>query len=336
MEDLFEIEKIINIQGSPSNPVYSFYNTYITAERVYVPDSLGHIINIYNSDGRFISTLGTCEGSQRGAFKMPYSLLVDKDGFLYVNDRGNNRIQIFDPSLSFYKEILINSKNPIESIMLTNKSNVIVVAVAPTFPCERKARCLMREYDNKGDFIKSFGFFNQYFITYSWATAIDEKDNIYICNVFERTIYIYDSSRDLLKRINLSSPTFLALKTKVSRRPKTLSDYISKSKAFSQEVHTRIARLYVKDDSIFVLHILSGGKIKSPEYFLDIFDLKGNLLFYGIKIPGEITCLSDKFYYIENTTESEYGSAKITGLSLKANFRSNQTTEIVGVIYSAS
>jgi hypothetical protein len=321
LENLFEINEIINLRGSFSNPIYSFYNAYITPNKIYLPDSFGHVINIYEKDGKFLFRLGTDKGNEQGAFQMPYGVIIDKDGFIYVNDRGNKRIQIFDPSLNFFKEIIIHAKSPIETLMLTKDSNIIVVAVAPTFAYSKKQRCLMQELDSKGNVLKIFGFFNQYFISYSWATAIDEKDQVYVCNIFERTIYIYASSREFLRKVKLSSPSFIALKTKVSRRAKTLSDYIEKSRAFSQELHTTIIRLYVKDERIFVLHKLTGGKIQTPEFLLDIFDLEGKLLYYGIKIPGEIFCFTDKFYFIENVEKTEYGSAKITGIKLKRNIQ---------------
>jgi sugar lactone lactonase YvrE len=50
----------------------------------------------FNRDGRFIRQWGG-HGSGPGQFEMPHALAMDSKGRLFVGDRGNNRIQIFDP-----------------------------------------------------------------------------------------------------------------------------------------------------------------------------------------------------------------------------------------------
>ena len=34
-------------------------------------------------------------GSNEGDFNLPYGVCVDKDGFVYVCDYANNRVQVF-------------------------------------------------------------------------------------------------------------------------------------------------------------------------------------------------------------------------------------------------
>jgi DNA-binding beta-propeller fold protein YncE len=47
------------------------------------------------SDGTFIKAWGTT-GSENGEFRDPHALAMDSQGRLFVGDRGNSRIQIFD------------------------------------------------------------------------------------------------------------------------------------------------------------------------------------------------------------------------------------------------
>jgi sugar lactone lactonase YvrE len=47
------------------------------------------------SDGRFLKEWGTT-GSENGEFRDPHALAMDSQGRLFVADRGNSRIQIFD------------------------------------------------------------------------------------------------------------------------------------------------------------------------------------------------------------------------------------------------
>ena len=52
-------------------------------------------ISIFSSDGTFIKSFGEW-GFGDGQFRSPHSLAMDSQGRLFVADRGNNRIQIFD------------------------------------------------------------------------------------------------------------------------------------------------------------------------------------------------------------------------------------------------
>jgi DNA-binding beta-propeller fold protein YncE len=52
-------------------------------------------ISIFSADGTFIKSFGEW-GFADGQFRSPHSLAMDSQGRLFVADRGNNRIQIFD------------------------------------------------------------------------------------------------------------------------------------------------------------------------------------------------------------------------------------------------
>jgi sugar lactone lactonase YvrE len=66
---------------------------------VFVADGHGGNTNArivkFSKDGTFIKTWGT-KGSGPGEFDAPHSLAMDSSGRLFVADRGNSRIQIFD------------------------------------------------------------------------------------------------------------------------------------------------------------------------------------------------------------------------------------------------
>jgi DNA-binding beta-propeller fold protein YncE len=63
--------------------------------KVYVCDSLNHRIQVFASDGRFLYSFGG-SGREPGHFLGPSSLAIDLEKhIMYVADRGNNRIQIF-------------------------------------------------------------------------------------------------------------------------------------------------------------------------------------------------------------------------------------------------
>ncbi len=63
------------------------------------PGSNARIVK-FSADGKFIKAWGK-QGSEPGEFNNPHSLAMDSKGRLYVADRGNNRVQIFDQDGNF-------------------------------------------------------------------------------------------------------------------------------------------------------------------------------------------------------------------------------------------
>lgn len=63
---------------------------------IYVSDGYGNArVHKYTPDGRLIRSWGE-PGSDPGQFNIVHNIATDADGFVYVADRENHRIQIFD------------------------------------------------------------------------------------------------------------------------------------------------------------------------------------------------------------------------------------------------
>ena len=58
-------------------------------------------VHRFAADGQFIASWGRPGGDGPGAFYSPHCLWVAEDGLVYVCDRNNNRIQVFDPEGEF-------------------------------------------------------------------------------------------------------------------------------------------------------------------------------------------------------------------------------------------
>jgi DNA-binding beta-propeller fold protein YncE len=64
---------------------------------IYVADGYGNSrIVKFDREGKFLRAWGRY-GSGHGEFDLPHSLVVDREGRVYVGDRENQRIQVFDP-----------------------------------------------------------------------------------------------------------------------------------------------------------------------------------------------------------------------------------------------
>ena len=68
----------------------------------------------YDKNGRWVKSWGT-PGSGQGQFNTPHSIAADAKGNIYVADRGNRRIQVFDPDGNFEREIKIDAPVPADA-----------------------------------------------------------------------------------------------------------------------------------------------------------------------------------------------------------------------------
>jgi hypothetical protein len=95
---------------------------------IFVADGHGGNTNArivkFSSDGKFINSWGA-KGSAPGEFDVPHTLAMDSRGRLFVGDRQNNRIQIFDQDGNFLDQWFQFSR---PSGVYVDKHDVIYVA----------------------------------------------------------------------------------------------------------------------------------------------------------------------------------------------------------------
>jgi DNA-binding beta-propeller fold protein YncE len=93
---------------------------------VFVSDGYGNRrVHMYSSDGRLLLSWGT-QGDQPGQFALPHSVRIDKYGNVWVCDRENNRIQIFDANGNYLKE-WNNLKRP-DTLFFDSEADVVYIA----------------------------------------------------------------------------------------------------------------------------------------------------------------------------------------------------------------
>jgi DNA-binding beta-propeller fold protein YncE len=98
--------KVLMTLGKPNTPgsgpdQFNAPSAVVTAPNgdIFVADGHGGNTNArivkFTKDGKFIKTWGT-KGSGPGELDIPHAIAMDSQGRLFVGDRQNNRIQIFD------------------------------------------------------------------------------------------------------------------------------------------------------------------------------------------------------------------------------------------------
>jgi DNA-binding beta-propeller fold protein YncE len=78
---------------------------------LYISDGYGNSrVHKYSPDGRLLFSWGTA-GTDPGEFNIVHNIATDKDGWVYVADRENHRVQIFD-SNGRYETQWVNMHRP--------------------------------------------------------------------------------------------------------------------------------------------------------------------------------------------------------------------------------
>ena len=65
----------------------------------------------FDKHGNFLKDWGSY-GTEVGQFRLPHAMLLDREGSVYVADRSNRRIQVFDSEGNFQRTILLNVSHP--------------------------------------------------------------------------------------------------------------------------------------------------------------------------------------------------------------------------------
>ncbi len=72
-----------------------------TAGNIFVSDGYGDSrVAKYDKNGRFLKTAGT-RGNQPGQLNLPHTMATDAQGNVYIGDRSNARVQVWDNDLNF-------------------------------------------------------------------------------------------------------------------------------------------------------------------------------------------------------------------------------------------
>ena len=66
----------------------------VAGQYVYVTDEGLHNVSVFTTEGAYVTSFGH-HGSGEGCFISPCGVCVDRDGFVYVADYGNDRVQVF-------------------------------------------------------------------------------------------------------------------------------------------------------------------------------------------------------------------------------------------------
>jgi len=150
------------------------------AGNIFVADGLGNArVAKFTKDGVFVKSWGS-RGTGEGQFSTPHGIQVDADGNVYVSDRGNKRIQVFDNDGNF-KRAITNVGDP-EAICITAGAHPVLYAsnTNPYNDLDNGGEITKLELD--GRVLGHFGRAGKQLKEFGTATAIDcrNADTLYV------------------------------------------------------------------------------------------------------------------------------------------------------------
>src|SRR5689334_7195409 len=89
--------------------------TWDTEGNIFISDGyINSRVAKLDKNGDWVKQWGE-RGNKQGEFNTPHSIAADAKGNIYVADRGNRRIQVFDPEGTFQREIKIDVPIPADA-----------------------------------------------------------------------------------------------------------------------------------------------------------------------------------------------------------------------------
>ncbi len=156
----------IGIPGKPApymsgEPFHRCTHTALSPSGdIYVSDGYGNArIHQYSPDGRMLKSWGEA-GTGPGEFNVPHNLCCDPDGWIYVADRENHRVQVFDGEGNYETE-WHNLHRPCGMVMETKRNPLCYIGeIGPTLPINRDIPNLgprISIVDHEGNLVSRFG-----------------------------------------------------------------------------------------------------------------------------------------------------------------------------------
>ena len=165
----------------------------IHGDNLYVSDREAHSIFHFKTDTNFslVAKVGT-KGSRVGEFNHPHNLAVSNNGDVYVADYNNNRVQIFNSSLLYLRNLTQQRIEYPCDIKLTADEVYVLCYVNPCLHVYSHAGEKLRSLLSSG--LQKQVYFPDFF-------CLDSAGNIIISDFFSHRIRTFTKEGNLITTV---------------------------------------------------------------------------------------------------------------------------------------
>jgi peptidylamidoglycolate lyase len=156
----------------------------------YVSDGYGNSrIVKFSAKGEYLFEWGK-KGDRESEFKIPHGISLDSNGNVYVADRENKRIQVFNSNGKFIKQYSDNTFGAICSVAFDKTRSKLFAVDDFTFLKLKHRGSDIFIFDTTGKVQTRFGRSGSYQGSTSWNhdLIVDKEGNIYIGDILGNTI----------------------------------------------------------------------------------------------------------------------------------------------------
>lgn len=154
----------------------------------YVSDGYGNSRVIkFSATGKYLFEWGK-KGGKKGEFNIPHGITLDNNNNVYVADRENNRIQIFDSTGKFIRQYADNSFGAVCAVAFDN-SKLFAVDDLTFFNINHRGSDAII-IDTTGKVQTRFGRSGSFEGNTSWYhdLTVDRDENIYVGDILGNTV----------------------------------------------------------------------------------------------------------------------------------------------------
>lgn len=168
-----------------------------TSGNIYVVEEWNHRVQIFSSDGAYLSTLGTGWGTGPYQFKYPDGVVVDNSGNIYVADSENHRVQIYNSSRIHVATLGVTGVAGSDNSHFNEPNDVEVDASGNIYVADT-ANHRVQKFNSNRVWQMTLG--NGYF----WdpiGVAVDLDGNIYVADTSNNRVQVFFGSGDIMTTI---------------------------------------------------------------------------------------------------------------------------------------
>jgi DNA-binding beta-propeller fold protein YncE len=152
----------------------------------YVSDGYGNSRVIkFDSGGKFLNEWGK-KGREAGQFDLPHGIALDRSGRVFVVDRGNARIQVFDGKGNYLAQWNGPFVSP-QDIAIANDGTTFVVDIGDDKLPDRSGLLLMRQDGSLAARFGRYGNYDGQFLV-AHGVAVGQTGEVYVADFSGRRV----------------------------------------------------------------------------------------------------------------------------------------------------